>query len=98
MVIGLDPGKFRDDSELVEAQLEGEEARDQYAKVFEYNQAESGGEHPDHRIHLFDSQEPESLWSFTENKEEIEKCPRRRVVRDFCFPEGVRVASVTSMQ
>jgi len=46
---------------------------------------------------MFEPIEPESLWSFTDSKEDIEKCPRRRVVRNFCFPEGVKVAQVVSM-
>ena len=67
MVIGLDSDKFRNENELIEAQSDKAQTKEQYKKVFDFNQAENAEDNHDDRIQLFESQEPESLWSFTEN-------------------------------
>lgn len=34
--------------------------------------------------------EPNSLYSFTHTAAEIEKCPRRKVIKNFCFPDDIK--------
>ena len=36
--------------------------------------------------------EPSSLYSFTHTLKEIEKCPRRKVIKNFCFPDDVKIS------
>lgn len=38
----------------------------------------------------FEAVEPKSKFSLTHTMEEIKKCPRRKVLKDFCFPDGIR--------
>jgi hypothetical protein len=41
--------------------------------------------------------EPATLYSFTHKLADVEKCPRRKVVKNFCFPDDIKLKEVTSM-
>lgn len=44
---------------------------------------------------VYDPIEPQNLYSQTHSILEINKCPRRKVIKNFCFPEYVRLAQVS---
>ena len=42
--------------------------------------------------------EPQSLYSFTHTPQEILKCPRRKVIKSFCFPNDLSSVNLSSLE
>lgn len=46
----------------------------------------------------YDPIEPQNLYSQTHSILEINKCQRRKVIKNFCFPDDVRLAQVNDFE
>jgi len=44
------------------------------------------------KMKKYENIQPQSLFSFTHELDEIDRCPRRKVIKNFCFPDDVRLA------
>ena len=44
------------------------------------------------------NKEPQSLYSYTHNPQEILKCPRRKVIKRFCFPNDLSFVNLSSLE
>ena len=42
--------------------------------------------------------EPITQYSFTHTLPEVEKCPRRKVIKNFCFPDDIKIQQVHSWE
>jgi hypothetical protein len=47
-------------------------------------------------MEAFESIEPSSIYSYTHSIQNIETCPRRKVIKNFCLPDDVRVLRVNN--
>lgn len=47
---------------------------------------------------MYDPIEPQNLYSQTHSILEINKCQRRKVIKNFCFPDDVRLAQVNDFE
>jgi len=52
----------------------------------------------DKSLKTFEPVEAQNIFSTTHDLRDIDKCPRRKVIKNFCFPDDVKVSRISSFE